>query len=145
MNKTVELCQFCESEVELLEELRLQECPNCKNIIMPCTYCNDLDYNCDFRWLNDEKTKGLCRHREEEECKLKTNKNICPECGEGILFYITTKVIEKKYEIDEDGARTNEFISETVLDFNERVDARAECCECGAVFEIDNGKACFEE
>jgi DNA-directed RNA polymerase subunit RPC12/RpoP len=78
MNKTVELCPFCESEVELLENLKPQKCPECKKMIMPCTYCNDRGFNCDFRWLDEERTKGTCRHRQAYQNE--GNKCECWKC-----------------------------------------------------------------
>ena len=39
MNKTVEYCPHCESEVELEYKFEVQQCPNCKRSIRPCSIC----------------------------------------------------------------------------------------------------------
>jgi len=40
---TYEECPHCETEVELKGEFRVQECPNCKRDILPCSICRDLN------------------------------------------------------------------------------------------------------
>ena len=37
--KYTELCPFCETEVELDNEYKAQECPNCGNTTLPCGIC----------------------------------------------------------------------------------------------------------
>lgn len=56
-----EYCSNCECEVEIEEILQEQICPNCKNKIMACSFCQDEGYICDFKWLNeDTKEDGYC-------------------------------------------------------------------------------------
>lgn len=38
-NKTYELCPYCEQEVELEAELKVQTCPNCGKRIVACSMC----------------------------------------------------------------------------------------------------------
>jgi predicted RNA-binding Zn-ribbon protein involved in translation (DUF1610 family) len=40
---TYEECPHCETEVELEGEFKVQECPNCKRDILPCSICRDLE------------------------------------------------------------------------------------------------------
>lgn len=61
--KSIELCPFCESEVELDDNLVPQKCSECGEIIMPCGYCEELGHGCDFHWYNAEKTIGGCQFR----------------------------------------------------------------------------------
>jgi hypothetical protein len=42
---TFELCPHCDSEVELQSKFKVQDCPNCKSPILPCSICKDM--NCD--------------------------------------------------------------------------------------------------
>lgn len=37
---TTEYCPFCETEVELQTELKVQKCPNCGKYIVPCSICS---------------------------------------------------------------------------------------------------------
>ena len=39
MNKTYELCPYCDTEVELKNEFKAQLCPNCGRLILPCSIC----------------------------------------------------------------------------------------------------------
>ena len=41
----VELCPHCDTEVELKPEFKVQECPNCKTDILPCSICRDLNHS----------------------------------------------------------------------------------------------------
>ena len=47
--KTCEYCPYCDTEVELDAELKVQECPNCGKYIVTCsmcTACDDEDWGC---------------------------------------------------------------------------------------------------
>ena len=37
--RVTEWCPHCEDEVELEEKFERQECPNCKEKILPCAQC----------------------------------------------------------------------------------------------------------
>ena len=39
MDKITEFCPHCEQEVELNEEFKVQQCPNCGKHIVPCNMC----------------------------------------------------------------------------------------------------------
>ena len=41
-SKTYELCPHCDSEVELKNKFIVQDCPNCKSPILPCSICKDM-------------------------------------------------------------------------------------------------------
>lgn len=60
---TYEYCPYCEYEVELRNELRMQRCPKCHKLIAPCTTCYDIFgeaspdcNNCLIGCNNEEKT-----------------------------------------------------------------------------------------
>lgn len=59
MIKTVtEWCPLCDQEVELKEEFTAQECPNCKDIILPCNQCVKMDcLNCPLEGIREEMNK----------------------------------------------------------------------------------------
>lgn len=56
----VEYCPHCTNEVELISELKPQQCPICGMWICPCNLC--------------DSCKGICEI--ENECILKNNKVI---------------------------------------------------------------------
>lgn len=62
-NKVYELCHYCEREVELLAEFKVQECPNCGKYIAPCRMCDLNTCECDKCDLLDECDK-LNRRKE---------------------------------------------------------------------------------
>lgn len=65
-NKVYERCIYCEREVELLAEFKVQECPNCGRNIIPCSLCS---------WdVNDCSKCELLR-----ECNSKLNDKIMIE------------------------------------------------------------------
>lgn len=39
MKITYELCPHCEQEVKLKNKFEIQDCPNCKSPILPCSIC----------------------------------------------------------------------------------------------------------
>ena len=43
MNKTYELCPYCDTEVELKHEFKAQLCPNCGRLILPCSICEHVN------------------------------------------------------------------------------------------------------
>lgn len=45
MNKTYELCPYCENEVELNNEFKAQLCPKCGRLILPCSICEHTNAN----------------------------------------------------------------------------------------------------
>jgi hypothetical protein len=63
VDKRVEMCPFCGSEVELVDVLKPQKCSECNEMIMPCGYCSELGQGCDFHWYNAERTVGGCKFR----------------------------------------------------------------------------------
>lgn len=58
MNKTTELCPYCNNEVELNAEFKAQVCPVCGKVILPCSLC-DMDKadcaNCPLKKMNKEE------------------------------------------------------------------------------------------
>jgi len=48
-NVTFEVCPYCEEEVALENELKVQRCPNCGKWIVTCSMCRntELNYTCD--------------------------------------------------------------------------------------------------
>lgn len=47
-----ELCQFCEQEIELPDELGIYICPSCGKWIVNCCQC--LEYNCEVCYFADK-------------------------------------------------------------------------------------------
>ncbi|MBL5769026.1 hypothetical protein [Heyndrickxia sporothermodurans] len=44
IDTVTEWCSSCELEVELPQQFKKQTCPNCKEVILPCAQC--VDMNC---------------------------------------------------------------------------------------------------
>lgn len=57
MNKYTEWCLYCEHEVELSTEMKVQECPNCGNYIAPCGMCDLNTRECSKCELSKECVK----------------------------------------------------------------------------------------
>lgn len=55
----IEGCPWCDTEVEIEAELKEQDCPNCGRSIMPCSYCRDLENECDFH--RNSRGLGKCQ------------------------------------------------------------------------------------
>lgn len=49
-----ELCPLCEYEVKLLNELKVQTCPNCLMPIFPCAICIPDETDCSKCPLEDK-------------------------------------------------------------------------------------------
>jgi hypothetical protein len=45
MGKITEYCPHCEQEVKLKDKFVLQECPECKCPILPCSICENMPCN----------------------------------------------------------------------------------------------------
>jgi predicted RNA-binding Zn-ribbon protein involved in translation (DUF1610 family) len=59
MEKIYELCPHCENEVELDNDFVVQECPECKHPILPCSICEHTNEHgchtkCDTCPLNEQ-------------------------------------------------------------------------------------------
>lgn len=59
--KTYELCPHCETEVKISTQFIVQDCPNCKAPIMPCSICDA---------TNDNIPQPKCSC---DKCPLETN------------------------------------------------------------------------
>jgi predicted RNA-binding Zn-ribbon protein involved in translation (DUF1610 family) len=46
MNTIYEYCPHCCDEVELEERFEPQVCPNCGNVLFPCSMCEECITNC---------------------------------------------------------------------------------------------------
>lgn len=65
MNKTYELCPYCEDEVELKAEFKAQLCPKCGRLILPCSICeytnpNGCHTKCDTCPLDRLEGEKIC-------------------------------------------------------------------------------------
>ena len=76
--KTYEWCPYCDTEVELDAELKVQTCPNCGKRIVTCSMCRACDANdgkhycsnCCLAYQEDIENKEM----EEEQEVLKPTK-----------------------------------------------------------------------
>lgn len=57
-NTAYEWCPFCEDEVELKAEFKIQICPNCGRPIIPCSIC-DMERTPCFKCPLDEECVKL--------------------------------------------------------------------------------------
>ena len=72
-----ETCQHCGFDAELAWDTEAYGynifCPNCGKEMMLCEMCKHAQDNlkgyCDFRWINKEKTEGICFRRLEQMLK----------------------------------------------------------------------------
>lgn len=56
-NTIYEYCPYCEDEVELKDEFKVQVCPNCGRPIIPCSTCDMRRTPCFKCPLQEERDK----------------------------------------------------------------------------------------
>ncbi|HLO91524.1 MAG TPA: hypothetical protein VK172_10210 [Lentimicrobium sp.] len=81
---THELCPHCDSEVKILNKFQVQECPECKAPIMPCSICDA---------TNDSIPQPKCSC---DKCPLET-----PEYREKLLNATYNACFSKECSKDE--------------------------------------------
>lgn len=59
-----ELCPSCEEEV-VIKTVGVQKCPNCWNVILPCSVCDDCIKDCGY--MKDEKYVKSVKENSKEE------------------------------------------------------------------------------
>lgn len=52
-----EYCPYCENEVELKAELKVQKCPQCGKWIVPCSLCENCKNECELEKQCDKLNK----------------------------------------------------------------------------------------
>lgn len=85
VEKVMELCSFCNEEVEI-NSIGVQTCPNCRQMILPCCVCEECNPKCIY---SEEETYKLFKDEKENfrywsNLAVITNRYIDEMCGQCI-------------------------------------------------------------